>query len=108
MSNWVKVAKQSALPEGEMIAVNIGELRLALYNVGGDFFATDNLCTHGNALLTNGYLDDDVVECPLHAGRFNVKSGQGLGAPITCNIKAYPTRKTGDDIEIEIDAPSSH
>ena len=75
MSNgekWVAVAARGDLAEGAMIGIELGEKQLALYNVDGEFYATDNLCTHAYAMLTDGFLDGDIIECPLHGGAFCV------------------------------------
>jgi naphthalene 1,2-dioxygenase ferredoxin component len=98
--NWVKVASRDAVAEGEVTGATVGGKEIALYNIDGEFFATSNVCTHAFALLSDGWLDGDVIECPLHGGRFEVKTGKGLGPPIPCDLKTYPTRIVGDDIEI--------
>lgn len=99
---WINVAKRGALAAGEMLAVRAGGKEIALYDVDGAIYATDNVCTHAYAQLTDGFLDGDVIECPLHAGRFEVKTGKGLGPPIPCDIKTYPVRVAGDDIHVDI------
>lgn len=102
--NWVKATTCDAVAEGEVIGTNIGGKEIAVYNVDGAFFATDNICTHAFAMLSDGWLDGDVIECPLHGGRFEVKTGKGLGPPIPCDLKTYPTRVVGNDIEIDLGA----
>jgi apoptosis-inducing factor 3 len=103
-TTWVRVAAASKLPDGEMLGVEVGDLQVAIYNVQGAFYATDNVCTHALALLTDGFLEDEVVECPLHAGCFNVKTGKGVGAPITEDLRTYRVRVEADVIEVEIPA----
>jgi nitrite reductase/ring-hydroxylating ferredoxin subunit len=99
---WVSVAARSALAEGAMLGVEVGDLVLALYSVDGEIFATDNTCTHAFAMLTDGFLDGDIIECPLHGGCFNVKTGEGQGAPISEDLKTYPVRVVGDAIEVQV------
>lgn len=101
-SQWVKVAKVSDLTAGAMMPVSANDTNLALYNVGGIFYATDNECTHAYAMLTDGTIDGDVIECPLHGGAFEIKTGKGLGAPIFCDIKSYPTRVTDGEVEVDL------
>ena len=84
--DWHRVVAVSDLAEGEMFGVEIHEIRLAIYNVDGTFLATSNVCSHAFALLTDGWLDGGVVECPLHGGRFDVASGKALGDPVDCDI----------------------
>jgi nitrite reductase/ring-hydroxylating ferredoxin subunit len=101
--NWVTVTKASAVGPGEVIGVALGDREFALYNLDGDFYATDGLCTHAFALLSQGWLDGDVIECPLHGGRFEVKTGKGIGPPVSEDIKIYPVRIQGDDLQIRLD-----
>lgn len=98
---WMKVASLSALPAGQMIGVEVGDKSIAIYNVDGEIFATDNLCTHAFATLTDGVLDGDVIECPLHGGCFKVKTGEGLGPPVPSDLQTYPARIVGDSIEVK-------
>ena len=98
--NWFTVASRSALAEGEITGVSVGEEQIALYNLGGEIYATANICSHAFALLSDGWLDGEVVECPLHAGRFDIKTGKGLGPPIPCDIKTYPVRVVGDEVQV--------
>jgi nitrite reductase/ring-hydroxylating ferredoxin subunit len=102
--NWVKVASRSALDEGEVTEATIGDKEIAVYNVDGEFYATDNICTHAFARLSEGWLDGDVIECPLHAGRFEVTTGKVVAPPVTCDLKTYPVRISGDDVEVNLDA----
>ena len=99
---WTKVASLAALAVGDMLGVEVGDKPIAIYNVDGDIFATDNLCTHAFAMLTDGVLDGDIIECPLHGGCFKVKTGEGLGPPVPCNLKTYPTRVVDDAIEVRV------
>jgi naphthalene 1,2-dioxygenase system ferredoxin subunit len=99
---WVAVASVTALAEGDMVGVNVGDKLIALYNVAGRIYATDNVCTHAFAVLSDGWLDGNEIECPLHAGRFDVTTGKGLGPPIPSDIRTYNTRIVGDTIEIDL------
>ncbi len=101
-SSWVTIAAVASLDPGKVAGIKVGDLDIALYNVGGAYFATDNVCTHAFALLNEGYLDGDVIECPLHGGCFNVRTGEGLGAPIIRDLKTYATRVFNEEIQIEI------
>jgi nitrite reductase/ring-hydroxylating ferredoxin subunit len=105
MSNgpeWVTVAQLSDLAPGDIRGVEIGDISIALYNVDGDICATDNICTHAFALLSDGWLDGDCIECPLHAGRFDVRTGRALGPPVDEDIKVYPVQIVGTDIQVKL------
>ena len=99
---WVSVADRASINEGEMKGVTTGSQEIALYNLNGEIYATDNLCTHAFAFLSDGWIDGEEVECPLHAGRFEIKTGKGLGAPIPCDIKTFPVRVTNGKIEVKL------
>jgi nitrite reductase/ring-hydroxylating ferredoxin subunit len=99
-AQWTKVDSLSALPAGEMMGVEVGDKLIAIFNVDGEIFATENVCTHAFATLTDGALDGEVVECPLHGGCFNVKTGEGQGPPVPSDLQTYPTRIVGDTIEV--------
>src|SRR5690348_4536625 len=77
MSELTKVCATSDVAEGSVKSFEIGNNVIAIYNVGGEFFATDNECTHGAASLAEGILEDDIIECTLHFGAFNVKTEIG-------------------------------
>ena len=90
--DWINAAALSDVPEGDVIGVQVGGKEIALYEVDGEVFATDNICTHGHARLSDGFLEGREIECPLHQGRFDVCTGQARCAPPTENIKTYAVR----------------
>ena len=99
---WVSVALRADLRGGAMHAVAFGDHQIALYDVAGQVFATDNLCTHAHAFLTDGSLQGEIVECPLHGGRFSVRTGEGQGPPIPCDLKTYPVRVVDGEIQVRV------
>lgn len=91
MSELIKLCKTEEVEEGTPVAVNPeGFPALAVYQIGGEFFVTGNICTHGNALLTDGFQDDDIIECPFHGGSFRIKTGEVEAFPCQTPIKTYP------------------
>lgn len=96
------VAKTTEIPEDEAKRVVIGEHAIAIFNLGGEFYATDDTCTHAYASLSEGYVEEGQVECPLHAGIFDIKTGEALEMPVTEDIKTYPVRVEGEDIYVEV------
>ena len=100
--HWVSVASRVALGDGDMLGVEVQGKPIALYNLDGTIFASDNVCTHAFAMLTDGWLDGEVIECPLHAGRFEIKPVKGLGPPIPCDLKTYQVRVVGDDVQVDL------
>ena len=71
---------------------------LAVYNIDGAFYATDDCCTHGLASLSEGTLEGDVVECQLHFGGFDVPSGRAVLTPCSVDLKTYKVERRGDEV----------
>ena len=90
--NWTDAAAVSDVPEGDVIGVKVAGRDIALYEVEGAIYATDNVCTHGQARMSDGFLEGREIECPLHQGKFDVCTGQALCAPLTENIRTYPVK----------------
>ncbi len=90
--NWIDVLALESMPEGDVTSVNVGGQEIALYEVEGEVFATDNFCTHGAARMSDGFLEGREIECPLHQGRFDVCTGKAMCAPLSQDIRVYPVR----------------
>jgi nitrite reductase/ring-hydroxylating ferredoxin subunit len=99
---WVTVASENALSPGEMMSAKVGERYIALYNVDGAFYATSDLCSHAFAFLSTGFLEGHVVECPLHAGCFDVRTGEGVGEPVYEKIEVFPVRLFSGTVQVQI------
>ena len=85
---------------GAALKVEIEDLALAVFNVGGQFYVTDDACTHGPGSLSEGYIEDDVVECNFHNGQFNIRTGEVVSPPCMVPVKTYPVtgrRRQSDD-----------
>ena len=102
-TGWVRAASRGDLPQGEVLGVEVAGRPIALYDVDGNLFATDNICTHAYARLSDGWLDGDLIECPLHAARFDVRTGKVLDPPATEDLKTYPVRVVDDEIQVKLD-----
>lgn len=96
MAEFVKVASVSDTPEGEIEIVEVDGEEVAVANVGGKFYAFRNACTDREGPLGQGILEGEVVECPFHAGQFNVRTGEALQEPPGEPGKTYEV--DGDDI----------
>lgn len=99
---WVKAADRAALRDGEVIGVIVEGRELALYEMDGEIFATDDICTHAYAKLSDGWMEKGEIECPLHAGRFDIKTGKATAPPCIDDVKTYPVRVEGDEILVNV------
>jgi len=102
-TGWARAASRSELTPGEVLGVEVAGHSIALYDVDGSIFATDNICTHAYARLSDGWLDGELIECPLHAARFDVRTGTVLDPPATVDLKTYPVRVVDDEIQVKLD-----
>lgn len=96
--NWIKVTALDEIPDDDVIGVSVEGRQIALYKYEGEVFATDNVCTHGQALLSDGFLEDGEIECPLHQGRFCIKSGKAMCDPLTEDVRTYDIRIDGEEV----------
>ncbi len=97
-TGFVKVAEVGELSPGEMKVVDVGEEQVLVLNVGGNIYACDDICSHAYASLSEGDLNGEEVECPLHGSAFNVITGQVLTPPADENIRTFEVRIDGQDI----------
>lgn len=101
-TSWIDIAALYALPEDDVIAIDTSGKSIALYRVDGEVYASDNICTHGNARLCDGFLEGHEIECPLHQGKFDIRNGKAMCAPLTEDLKTYPVKIEGQRVFVEI------
>ena len=104
--SWVEACKAGAVGVDDVIDVDLeiegGNRVIAIYRTAGDnYFATDGICTHEAAYLAEGFVIDEVIECPMHNGRFNFKTGKALGAPVCVDLRTYPVKVEGGAVFID-------
>lgn len=86
----IVLCRTSDVPEGEIYRVELPDGRaIAVYNVGGEFLATADLCTHGDASLADGEIEDGQIVCPYHLGTFDIRTGEPTGAPCSIALRTY-------------------
>ncbi len=98
MSEFVRAARVSDIPPGSVTRVEVAGHLVALANVDGQFYAIDDMCTHEKASLSEGGLSGEIVVCPKHGSRFNVKTGRVLSLPAVRSVAVYPVRTEGDAV----------
>ena len=95
----------SGLKTGEMVAVTIGDDQVLLTNIDGNFHAIDDVCSHAYACLSDGDINGEEVECPLHGGSFNAMTGMPMNPPADKSLSVFQVKVEGDDIFV---APSAN
>jgi 3-phenylpropionate/trans-cinnamate dioxygenase ferredoxin component len=100
---WHAVAGADELGDDEALGVRVGEVPIAIVRAGGALHAVNNVCTHQYALLSDGFVEDGCIECPLHQGRFELTTGKAVCAPVTEPIKVYPVKVEGGRILVEVE-----
>jgi nitrite reductase/ring-hydroxylating ferredoxin subunit len=99
----VTVCSTSEVPENSVKSFEVGNNVIAIYNVGGEFYATDNECTHGAASLAEGMLDGDIIECSLHFGAFNLKTGEAVQAPCFTPLRTYKVIVENGEVRVDLE-----
>src|SRR3954453_7538581 len=101
MTTRIKLCSADEVAVGTALKVETGDLVLAVFNVDGQFYVIDENCTHGPGSLSEGYIEDDVVECNFHNGQFNIRTGEVVTPPCMIPVKTYKTTVENGRIFIE-------
>lgn len=109
MTRRIKLCSKSSLEAGQMLAIDSPDLPpLAAFNTGSGIYVTSNVCTHNVAILTDGFFSDETIECPMHGGCFNVRTGQATQFPCEEPLRTYPVVVDGDDVYIDVEDTVEH
>jgi 3-phenylpropionate/trans-cinnamate dioxygenase ferredoxin subunit len=96
------VARVADTAPGTITVHELGDVRIALCNVNGKFYAIDDVCTHDGGALDQGELEGNLVECPRHGARFDVTTGRPMTLPAVRPVRTYPVEVVGDDVRVDI------
>lgn len=103
MTKRIKLCQLAAVSPGQMLRIDQPDVPpLAVFNVDGEYFVTSNVCTHNVAMLTDGFLEGDIVECPLHGGCFNVRSGVPTAFPCEKPLQTYVPERDNGDLYVDV------
>jgi biphenyl 2,3-dioxygenase ferredoxin component len=102
MPSRIELCNTSDVDVGGALRVEKDDLILAVFNVDGEFFVTDDACTHGPGSLSEGYVEGDVVECNFHNGQFNIKTGEVVAPPCMVPVKIYRTVVEDGKVFVEV------
>ena len=97
----IELCNTSDVEAGTAVRIERDDLTVAVFNVEGEFFVTDDACTHGPGSLSEGYIEGDIVECNFHNGQFNIKTGEVVAPPCMVPIKTYKTVVENGKVFIE-------
>lgn len=97
---WEAVIRTADLVPGQMAYVEVGEDPVCLINLDGEFFALCDICTHQDASLSDGEIVGDEIECPLHGGAFDIRTGAPASMPVVTPVETYHVRVRGDLVEV--------
>jgi nitrite reductase/ring-hydroxylating ferredoxin subunit len=95
---WHEVAKTSDLSPGEVMYVEVGNDPVALINLEGEFFALNDMCTHQDASLSDGEVIGDEIECPMHGGAFEIRTGLPANFPVVVPVETYTVKTEGETV----------
>ncbi len=98
---FVRVASEGDLPEGEGRMVDVGDTEVALFNVGGRLYAMDNICLHRRGPLGEGTLEGTVVTCPLHGWQYDVRTGVHL-LNEELKVDIYPLKVEDGEVYVAV------
>jgi 3-phenylpropionate/trans-cinnamate dioxygenase ferredoxin component len=103
MAEWVTVAKVGELASGSHRVVDVDGASVAVFNVGGEYYAIEDVCTHDGGQLTGGTVEGDQVVCPRHGARFSIKTGDALTAPAYEPTAKFPVRVENGVVQVRDD-----
>lgn len=94
--SWINVAPYADIEGEETLPIEVDGQKICLYNLDGKVFATDNQCTHGDAALSDGLIQEGgLIECPLHEGTFDIRTGEAKAAPCTQDLRCHEIKVEG-------------
>ncbi|MGN6461041.1 MAG: non-heme iron oxygenase ferredoxin subunit, partial [Pseudolabrys sp.] len=102
---WQRAASLATIPPSGVKGVDLGDTPIALYTLDGRIYATHGICTHALAFLAEGWVEDGKIECPLHQGQFDIRTGKALCTPVTEAIKTFAVRVEGANVLVDLDHP---
>lgn len=99
----VTLATTGELEPGERKLIELDGLRIALFNIGGEYFCIADVCSHDDGPVAEGEIGGYEIECPRHGARFDLRDGRVLSFPAIRDIPSYPVSVDGDSVQIEIE-----
>ena len=101
VGEWIRVSETTEIQAGQALWIEIEDEPIAIFNVDGEFYATQDTCTHEEASLSEGDLWGHVIECPLHGAQFDVRTGAVLSLPAVFPLRTFSIREQHGALYIE-------
>ena len=103
MSSWIRACTLEEIEIEDLVRFDYGERTFAIYRSPNDeFYCTDGLCTHEDVHLENGLVIEHIIECPMHNGQFDYRTGKAMRSPVYIDLVTYPVKVEGNDVFIKI------
>lgn len=103
MAEWVTVGEAGDVAEGDVNSYSAGDRSVAVANVGGRLYAFDDVCSHQQCSLSEGDLDDQVIECACHGSRFDVTSGDVVEGPAADPVDTFEVREEAGELQVSVE-----
>ena len=103
MSEWTDVSDVDSFPPGDHRLVDVDDVPVAVFNLDGEFFAIEDVCTHDYGQLTGGCIEGDEIVCPRHAARFSIRTGEALTPPAYEAVSTFPVRVCEGHVQVRDD-----
>lgn len=103
MAEWVSVARESEFKPGDTRIVDVDGVQIAVFNLDGQYYAIEDVCTHDGGILTGGEIEGDQIICPRHGARFCIKTGAALTAPAYEPTATFPVRIEDGEVQVKDD-----
>ena len=100
VSSWIDVVTEDELSPGDVHVVDLGGIEVAVFNISGQYFAIEDVCTHDGSEISSGCLYDHVIECPRHGARFDVRTGEVLEPPAYEPVQTFEVRIENGMIQV--------
>lgn len=100
MSDWVDVAKLDEFESGAFRVVELEDTNVAVFNIDGEIYAIEDVCTHDYGQLTGGSVEGHEIVCPRHGAHFDIKTGEALSPPAYEPVETFPVRVEGGVVQV--------
>lgn len=100
--NWHRVASTHEIETDEALPVTVGDTEIALCKLGDEVYALNNICTHEYACMSDGFIEGDLIECPLHQAQFHIPTGKVVSPPAEVDLETYPVKVENGEVYVQL------